>query len=169
MKKWISLFFVLYMMQVSAQETMKPTNQFLITGDGVQEKQILINDLDSFQVHKINDLIITNHLGVKKELAKNLKGILIKDILEKAPIKVESNKQLNEYYFVCIAADGYKIVYSWNEIFNSETGKHIYLITEKDGMTIKNMPERILLITESDIATGRRHLRGLERIIVKKS
>lgn len=34
---------------------------------------------------------------------------------------------------VCIATYNYKAVYSWNEIFNNETGRQVLIITGLDG------------------------------------
>jgi hypothetical protein len=43
-----------------------------------------------------------------------VKGVLLKDILIKVEIDAETPKVLSEYYFVCIASDNYKVVFSWN-------------------------------------------------------
>ncbi|MEO7768070.1 MAG: molybdopterin-binding protein, partial [Ferruginibacter sp.] len=77
-------------------------------------------------------------------------------------------KLLSEYYFVCIAADNYKVVFSWNEIFNNETGKHAIIITAHDGKNGTLMNDRIAIVSPSDDATGRRYVKGLQKIIVQR-
>jgi len=76
---------------------------------------------------------------------------------------------LRPYYLTFIASDGYKAVYSWNEIFNSPTGQNIFIVVEKDGVKLKDMAERIMIITPSDFKTGRRYIKALSQIVVNKT
>jgi hypothetical protein len=76
---------------------------------------------------------------------------------------------LSECYFVFIASDGYKVVYSWNEIFNTKNGQGIYVIVERDGKKIDQIEDRISVFSKADLMTGRRYVKGLSRIIVKRA
>jgi len=69
---------------------------------------------------------------------------------------------------VLTASDGYKSVYSWNELFNSDIGNHVYLLTALNGKTLDQLDDRIAVVSLSDIFAGRRHLKGLTKIEVKK-
>jgi len=53
---------------------------------------------------------------------------MLKDILDKAGIDV-SLKLLSEVYITCIASDNYKVVFSWNEIYNSTIGEKVMILT----------------------------------------
>ncbi|MFM7853960.1 MAG: hypothetical protein ACKO96_19065 [Flammeovirgaceae bacterium] len=117
--------------------------------------------------HNIGDVTITNHVGEKRSEAKQLKGILLRDMLSTIEINSKSPKQLSEYYFVCKANDGYKVVFSWNEIFNTVLGDSIFLITEKEGKPAVDLPESVLLLSPRDLRTGRRHVKALQTIEVK--
>jgi len=75
---------------------------------------------------------------------------------------------LSEYYFVCIASDNYKVVFSWNEIFNSDTGKSVYIITAQDGKPATGLDNRIALVSPKDQMTGRRYVKGLQKIVVER-
>ena len=66
-----------------------------------------------------------------KRTVKYIKGVMLKDILDKAVIDV-SLKLLSEIYITCIASDNYKVVFSWNEIYNSPIGEKIMILTEAD-------------------------------------
>jgi hypothetical protein len=116
----------------------------------------------------LDSFVIYNHLHEKKRTVKNIRGILLTDILKKSGIDEKSPRLFSEFYFTCIAADGYKVVFSWNEIFNTEIGGQILVVTEADGMKQAAMPDRILLLSARDIATGRRYVKGLEKIIVDR-
>ncbi len=66
------------------------------------------------------------------------------------------------------ATDGYKVVFSWNEIYNAEAGNNFFILTEMDGKRIEKMDQRILFISIADFQTGRRFIKGLEKIAVKR-
>jgi len=96
-------------------------------------------------------------------------GSTFKSFLENLSFDTPSPKQLSEFYFVLIATDGYKVVYSWNELFNNDAGNQVYIITEKDGKSLSNSSERILVANLKDFKTGRRYIKALQQILVKRS
>ncbi|MEO5581168.1 MAG: hypothetical protein ABIR66_00635 [Saprospiraceae bacterium] len=66
------------------------------------------------------------------------------------------------------ANDDYSVVVSWNELFNTEIGNSFYLVVEADSKSQKDAPEKILLISTKDFKTGRRQVKGLKSIEVKR-
>jgi hypothetical protein len=145
------------------------TTSFIISGDVVSPVTITLDDLGKLEETQIGDVIITNHLGEKKSVQKALRGVLLKDALQTIEIKSESPKVLSEYYFVCKAADSYTVVYSWNEIFNSPTGDSVFIVTSLEGKVLKEMEESILMISPNDFKTGRRFVKSLTSIEVKRA
>ena len=125
-----------------------------------------IEDLKKLKEHTIGDLTITNHLGEKKSEAKALKGVLLKEVLQTVEITAPSPRQLSEYFLVCKASDGYAVVYSWNELFNSPSGEAIFVVTQKEGKPAAEMTESILLVAPKDYKTGRRYLKSLASITI---
>ena len=97
-----------------------------------------------------------------------MKAVLLKDILDKVEIDAETPKGLSEYYLVCIASDSYKVVFSWNEIFNSDTGKSVYIIMGQDGKPATTLDNRIALVSPKDQMTGRRYVKGLQKIVIER-
>ncbi|HEV8272120.1 MAG TPA: hypothetical protein VGQ04_12505 [Chitinophagaceae bacterium] len=75
--------------------------------------------------------------------------------MSKVEIDSETPKLLSEYYFVCIASDNYKVIFSWNEIFNNDTGKSVYIIIAQDGKPATALDNRIALLSPNDQMTGR--------------
>lgn len=100
--------------------------------------------------------------------SKNIKsrGVLLKDILEKASI-IQTNHKDRNFYIVARASDGYKATFSWAEIFNNPTGENTYVIFEENGQPIKDKGAMILNCT-NDIKTGPRHVIWLNSIEVNK-
>ena len=163
------LGFMLISLATFGQKEYKPTSSFVISGEVKAPVTIQIADLSKWKSVSIGDVVITNHLGERKSEAKGLKGVLLKDVLGSVEINSESPKVLSEYYFICKASDGYTVVYSWNEIFNSSVGDTAYIVTEKDGKPASSMDDAIVMISSKDFKTGRRHVKALASIEVKRA
>ena len=160
------LIVLLTSFSTQGQSDIVPTNGFTVSGAVAKEITVTLADIASYPSKSIPDVIITNHLGEPRGTARGLRAVLIKDILVNVPFTAESPKVLSEFYLTFIASDGYAVVYSWNELFNSPSGDSVFLIVEKDGKKLNDMSERILIITPSDFKTGRRHIKGLQKIVV---
>lgn len=151
-----------------SQRELIPTEKLHICGEVHQEHWFGMDDLDTFQTQAITDLEIKNNEGVVKNNAVGMRGILLIDLLQAVQYRYEKPRELNLFFFVLMASDGYQVVYSWNELYNSETGNHVFLITEKDGKKINQMDERLLILSASDTNAGRRYVKGVETILVSR-
>jgi hypothetical protein len=125
-------------------------------------------ELKSMPMVHIDSLQLYNHLMAPRSMVRNIKGVLLKELLKNIEFDAASPKDLSEYYITCIAADNYKVVFSWNEIFNSATGDKVLVATEHDGASSAVDKEGLLLVTPTDRATGRRHIKELNRIIIQR-
>jgi hypothetical protein len=144
------------------------TDDFKVTGAVKNELHLSLRDLMQFKQDSLGDVVIKNKEGKDKEQAKGLKGVLLKTLLDSVHIYANKPKEYSELCISLIASDDYRNVYSWNELYNTEVGQHVYIITEMDGKPIDQMSQRILVMSLSDLNSGRRHLKGLSRIEVKK-
>lgn len=169
MKNLAVLFILFATINTWAQKDQQTTDGFVVTGLVKNELKFNISDLENYKTRNIEDVIITNHLGVPRKTLKNLKGILVKDVLKNMELTEESPKLFSEFYLTFVAIDNYKVVYSWNEIFNSPTGDNLYIITSKNGKKISDMEDRLLILTPTDFKTGRRHIKSLNKIIVSRA
>jgi hypothetical protein len=164
--KSLLLLFLFYSGVVLAQEKLNPTHQFTISGQIKKELVITMDSLNSYPIKTIGDIKVTNHLGDFKHQDDKLKGVLLKDILSHAELAANSPKLYSRFYFTCVGADGYKVVYSWNELFNTEVGNQVYILMEKNGIKADKMPESLQMASMLDFKTGRRYLHNLDKIIV---
>jgi len=139
-----------------------------ITGDITKPVIINFNDLKSDQKHSVDSLVIYNHKMDYKSFLKKISGVLLKDVLAKVEFKTSSPKFLSEFYVVCIGDDGYKVVFSWNEIFNSGNGDQTLIVTNLDGTDASQLKENIILVTPTDRATGRRYVKNLSKILIQQ-
>jgi hypothetical protein len=168
MKVMVISLAILATLSANAQQTITPTDTLKIYGKIKKELFITVSALDTFSKSMIKDQIIYNHKGEIKDTLKNVKGVPLKNILSPIEFDYGKPKELNEFYFVFTATDGYKVVFSWNEIYNAEAGNNFFILTEMDGKRIEKMDQRILFISIADFQTGRRFIKGLEKIEVKR-
>ena len=168
MKKLYILTFLLSSILSFSQKEIQSTDHFTVSGKTKNTITFNAVDLAKLESIVIPDVTITNHLGEKKSVAKSLKGILLTTVLSKIELDNDNAKTLSEFYFICIASDGYKVTFSWNELYNNPVGEHTYIVTQKDDKSVTDMKERILLISTTDFKTGRRYVKGLEKIIVAR-
>ena len=170
MQKTFLLACILFTLtNMSAQKAITSTDQFTIEGLVTRNIVVTLDSINSYPTTRIDSVVITNHLGERKSTLKNLAVIPIRDFLSQAVIPVESPRLLSEIYFTFIATDGYKVVFSWNEIFNNSNGREVYIIVEKNGKKLENLDDRIALIAPTDQMTGRRYVKGLQKIIVRRA
>lgn len=166
MKKLL-LILSLYAGTALAQDApYKTTHQFTISGKVKKESVITLDSLNSYPLKEIGDIWVTNHLGDFKHSDEKLKGVLLKGILNHSQWAVSGPKFFSELYFVCTGADGYKVVYSWNELFNTQVGDQVYILMEKNGVKADKLPESLQMASMLDMKTGRRYLHNLDKIIV---
>lgn len=151
---------------LSAADSLKLVNhQIEVKGDVEFPLQLSVDSLKKMKVITIDNLKITGKNGEVKREVKTCKGVLLKDILEKAKIKQNDHKDRN-FYIVARASDDYKATFSWAELFNNPTGENTFVLFEENGKPVKN--GEMILICKNDIKTGPRHVYWLKSIEVYK-
>ncbi|HEY0741335.1 MAG TPA: hypothetical protein VGD40_07735 [Chryseosolibacter sp.] len=150
-----------------AQE--KATRSFTIKGKVKNEISISEDQLTKHTVQTIGTVNITNHKGELKGKAKDMSGVLLRDILQKVELDEDNPKYFSEYYFVCTGTDNYKVVFSWNELFNTSVAQRVFIVTQKDRKNMLDDEEGILMISADDFRTGRRYVKNLETIQVRRA
>jgi hypothetical protein len=139
-----------------------------VTGKIKNPKIFSLADLDAFQKTAINDLIVYHHNGEIMDTLTGMTGIPLKTLLASVLYVYTKPNLFNEFYLVFSASDGYQVVFSWNEIYNTESGNIFFIVTEMEGKKLKDLEQRILFISTADLKTGRRYIKGLKTIEVRQ-
>ncbi len=168
MRNVLILFMFSFSILAHAQEKVAPTSQFSVEGKVKNQLLFGFKDAAGYSTVSVDSLVIYNHLHERKRVVNNIKGVLLKDVLTKAILNETSPKLLSEFYIVCIASDGYRVIFSWNEIFNTTIGDHVLIATEANGLKGEAMPDRVLLFSAMDNNTGRRFVKGLNKIVIER-
>jgi len=151
---------------LTPEDSLKMVNhQIEVKGDVEHPLQLTVDSLKKMKVAIIDDFKVVCQSGQIKKDDKVCKGVLLKDILEKAKIKQNGHKDRN-FYIVARASDDYKATYSWAEIFNNPSGENTYILFEENGKPVKN--GEMIAISKNDIKTGPKHVYWLKSIEVYK-
>lgn len=152
----------------NAEHEFKPSDSLRIYGEVTKSIVYHLQDLDTFKAVPVPDLVIYNQRGEAKDTVTGMAGIPLKTLLAPVIFVYTKPKELNEFYFVCEATDGYRVVFSWNEIYNTKVGNECYVITSMKQSPEKLKQQRILFVSSADLKTGRRYIKSLQSIEVKR-
>lgn len=160
--KYFLTFLFLSALSVKAQES----KEFTVEGELKKTMTVNLSSLAGFPSVKVDSITIYNHLMQRKSSIKNITAVPLKELLSGLEITSDSPKSLSEYYLVCTATDGYKVVLSWNEVFNSSSDNNILVLKSFDTEPQKAEKGNIALLVPADKATGRRFVKGLHKISI---
>lgn len=170
MKKLFIIFLFCIGSTAFAQSKYTQTKQFTIKGLVAKESVITMDSLNNYPLKEIGDIKVTDHTGAFKHSDEKLKGILLKDVLNHSTWTISGGPHMfSNLYFTCVGSDGYAVVYSWNELFNTPVGDQVYIILEKNGVKADRLKESLQMASMSDYKTGRRYLHNLDRIVVSQA
>ncbi|WP_153117640.1 molybdopterin-dependent oxidoreductase [Rhodocyclus tenuis] len=152
-----------------AADPSKYVTQSIAVAGAVEHKlRLSVDDLKAFPPSQVSDTPLVCQSGAKVGQLENIKGVLLRDVLEKASVVSKNHNDVKKTVVIAKASDGYKVVFSWSELFNSPLGEGVIVFFEKDGKALEDDEGRIALVSTKDIRTGPRHVKWLKAIEVKK-
>ncbi|MBW7836878.1 MAG: molybdopterin-dependent oxidoreductase [Sphingomonadales bacterium] len=143
------------------------TDRLAISGAVEHALTFSADDLRQLPLQEVNEVRILNHKGDVVSALKNVKGVRLRDILDKAVIKAPEHNDVKKMVIIATASDDYKAVFSWNEIYNSPLGDGVLVIFEADGKALEDEGP-LVTVSTMDIRTGSRHVKWLTGIEVRK-
>lgn len=129
------------------------TTELTVTGAVAHPLKLGVNDLRQFPLQQ----------------QENRNGVTLRALLDRAQVISKNHNDVKKMVIIASASDGYAVVYSWSEIFNSPIGESVLIFFEKDGKALADDEGRIAMISTKDLRTGPRHVRWLKSIEIKKA
>lgn len=103
--------------------------------------------------------------GVERSTA--LRGVRLAAVIERAGLAERDRLDWRKAVVLATATDGYRAVFSWPELVNTEAGRQVLLAYERDGAPLDTREGPIALHAPADLRTGPRHVRNLQRLEVR--
>ncbi|MEO7106916.1 MAG: molybdopterin-dependent oxidoreductase, partial [Rhodoferax sp.] len=144
------------------------TESLAISGAVENPMKLTVEDLRNFPPQKVGEVPMVCQTGAKLGQLENLKGVLLRDLVEKAVVVSHNHNDVKKMAIIATASDGYKVVFSWSEIFNSTIGDGVLVYFEKDGKALGDDEGRIAMVSSKDIRPGPRHVKWLKAIEIRK-
>jgi len=124
-------------------------------------------ELASLPQREFEDTRLVGPGAPRGEAARKYKGVLLRDVLNRAGLVEAKPRDLRKTLIVVDAHDGYRALFTWAELFLSPVGDGVYLVTERDGKPIARPEGPIALLSLNDRSPGPRHVRQVASIDVR--
>lgn len=95
------------------------------------------------------------------------RGVLLKELILKAGLRPLPAGEFKRTVFIAQAHDGYAVVFSWHELFNTAIGERVIVATECGGETLSPEDGAPILFSGADILPAPRHVKRLARVIAQ--
>jgi DMSO/TMAO reductase YedYZ molybdopterin-dependent catalytic subunit len=143
-----------------------PAGRVAIGGAVQQAQSLSVEDLRQFTADQIVELRIpAREAGAP---ASVLKGVRLRAVLERAKVQTADHNTVKKLAIITTATDGYKVMFSWSELFNTELGDSVLALFERDGKPLTAAEGPLALISGKDIRTGPRHVKWLQSVDVRQ-
>ena len=126
-----------------------------------------VDDLRAFPAQQLAEVALIRQNGADAGKLQNLKGVRLADLINKAVLVVHDHNDIKKMIVVATATDGYRVVFSWSEIFNSPAGDGMIVYFEKDGKPLADDEGHIAMVSVKDTKTGPRHVKWLQTLEVR--
>ncbi len=144
------------------------TSSVTISGAVANPLKLSVAELKKFPSETVGEMPVVCQTGATTSTVESLKGVRLRDVLENAGIVAPQHNDVKKMVIIASATDGYKVVFTWSELFNSPLGEGVLVFFEKNGQPLGEEEGSIALISAKDIRTGPRHVKWLSGIEVRK-
>lgn len=144
------------------------TDEVQVTGAVEHNLVLRVDDLKNFPTKEGGRTTLTCQSGRAVGELDKFTGVLLRDILSKAVVVAPAHNDVKKMVIIATASDGYKVVFSWSEIFNSPVGDGVIVFYENQGKPLGDDVGKIALVSTKDLKTGPRRVKWLQEIEVRK-
>ena len=142
------------------------SEQLRVSGAVKTALSLTVDDLKAFPPAQISSVTVTRRL-TDKETSSTVRGVMLTAVLERAALASADPNDWKHTTVLATATDGYRVVFSWPELFNTEIGAGALVVFERDGQPLADREGRIALVSARDLRTGPRSVRWLNRLEVQ--
>jgi DMSO/TMAO reductase YedYZ molybdopterin-dependent catalytic subunit len=143
------------------------TTALTVKGSVQQEITLSVEDLKRLPVQRMDDVrSVRDAAGgaSSHETARHYVGCLLRDVLERAKPVEKKRMDFRKSAVIATASDGYRVVFSWAELYLSPIGDGVLVVYERDGAQLEDTEGRIALVSLKDTRPGPRHVKWLQSL-----
>lgn len=135
---------------------------------------LTIDSLKKMKVFTGGPFNVKSRTGEVKQEFKSFKAVLLRDIVSRAGMILEKkenagtyNYEKGSYYILMTATNGYRILYTYNELMFTAVGDNSFVVFEANGKEITD-GGKLLGFCITDNVTGARNIKWIKSIEVNK-
>jgi hypothetical protein len=121
--------------------------------------KLLTMDIVSFE-----DIPLICGSGEPKGRIGQCRGVLLTDIITAGSVITTEHNDTKKMFLIVSSCDGYRTVFSWQEVFNTSVGEGIIVLLEKNGVPVHDGCGAVDLFSANDFLSGPRYVKRLTRI-----
>ncbi len=144
------------------------SESFAVSGEVANPRGFSCDELLAWPRVTVEGFVILCGSGKVKDIPRTLSGVLLRDILDEARVKLDEHEDPSLTYVVATGNDGYRALFSWHELFNGPAGDGVIVVLEKDGKALGEGEGRLCLVSTKDERPGPRRVRYLSSVEVRK-
>jgi DMSO/TMAO reductase YedYZ molybdopterin-dependent catalytic subunit len=142
------------------------SDELIVAGAVKAELRLTVTDLRAFPTDQLATVSSTRRVD-DKETASSVRGVRLTAVLERAGLLATDQNDWKHTVVLATASDGYRVAFSWPELFNREAGSAVLVVFERDGQPLGDREGRIALVAGRDLRTGPRSVHWLTRLDVR--
>lgn len=150
-----------------ADATGRLTTAVTVKGDIEHELVLSVDDLRRLPVQRSDDTRSRSgpdSASTGTDAVRHYTGCLLRDVLDRAGPIEEHRFDKRKSVIVATASDGYRVVFSWSELYLSPIADGALVVYERDGAPLADDEGRIALISLKDTRPGPRHVKWPQTI-----
>ena len=144
------------------------SESFSVSGEVANPRSFSYDELLCRPRVTVEGFVILCGSGKVKDSPRTLSGVLLRDILDEASVRLDEHEDPNLTYIVATGNDGYRALFSWHELWNGPAGDGVIVVLEKDGKPLGEGEGRLCLVSTKDERPGPRRVRYLSSVEVRK-
>ena len=130
---------------------------------------VSLDTLRRMETETRRDIPIYCGTGDPKGSIASCRGVLLENVIRMADVAKDADNDTKKMFIVASADDGYTVVFSWQEIFNTPVGGGVMILIERDGRPLGKAGGDLALISAEDFFTGSRYVKGLTTIELRRA
>lgn len=142
------------------------SEQLVVSGAVKTSLTLKVDDLKAYAPEQITSVTVTRRVG-DKDTPSTVRGVKLTAVLDRAAFSGTGPNDWKHTVVLATATDGYQVVFSWPELFNTEIGSATLVVFERDGQPLGEREGRIALVSARDTRAGPRSVRWLTRLEVR--
>jgi DMSO/TMAO reductase YedYZ molybdopterin-dependent catalytic subunit len=142
-------------------------DSLVVKGNVERELTLSLADLRRLPVQRVEDVRVVRDAAASasaSETAQRYTGCLLRDVLDRAKPVEKQRMDLRKSIVVITAADGYRTVFSWAELYLSPIGDGAFVVYERDGQALAASEGPLALVSLKDTRPGPRHVKWLSSV-----